>query len=254
MALFSDKKNFSADDRSGLNQTAPFSFPQIIALICIFGFCLSYLLSAAIIAGRFIEYRIPLFLMELPMGMVYGMVCLLFSAVLAGLSLQKSLNADGSSKSILSRSQKISYFFSLLTTLCFTAYGCAVLVHFLKTGVFLSECLYLVFLYACVLGVHLKARKSSLAHMFTSAAFVLILIITAFYSGIAYAKIENRKMGFINGEPFLLVSAQNQNYILVGLDSKTNKSNGKIMVLPRQNTVLEQTFFWPAGLKRYKDE
>ena len=254
MAIFSDKKNSSEDERTETNQTAQISFSQMIILICIFGFCLSFLLSAAIVAGRFIEYKVPLSLMELPAGLVGGMVCFLFLAVLSGLALQRSLNADGSSKSILSRSQKISYFFSLLTTLCFTVYCCAVLVHFLKTGTFLSECLYLVFLYTCVLGVHLKARKSSLAHMFTSAAFVLILIVTAFYSGIACAKIETRKTGFINGEPFVLVSAQSQNYILVGTDSKSNKSNGKIIVLPQQSALLDQTVFWPISIKRHKND
>lgn len=249
MPLFSDKKNNSADDSSA-NHPVPISSSQLILLICIFGLCLSYLLSAAIISGRFIEYRIPLFLMELPAGMVFGLACSLFLAVLAGLTLQRSLTANGSSKSVLSKSQKISYFFSLLTTLCFTAYCCAVLVHYLKTGVFLSECIYLVFLYACVLGAHFKAKKSPLAHLFTSAAFVLILIVTAFYGGIASSKIENKKIGYVNGEPFLLVSAQKQNYILVGFDVITNKTNGKIVVLPNQNTVMEQTSFMPAKIKR----
>ncbi|MBO4644461.1 MAG: hypothetical protein J5716_07635 [Alphaproteobacteria bacterium] len=250
MVLFSDKKNSSADNRSGTGQVIQFSFPQIVSLICIFGLCLSYLLSAAIIAGRFIEYRIPLFLMESSGSMILGMACLLFLAVLAGLALQRSLNADGSAKSVLSRSQKISYFFSLLTTLCFTAYCCAVLVYFLKTKQLLSECWYLVFLYVCVLACHFKARKSSLAHMFTSAAFVLILIVTAFYSGIASAKIENRKMGFVNGEPFVLVRQQKQNYILVGLDTRTDKPNGKIILVPLQNTLLEQTPFLPTKIQR----
>ena len=249
MALFSDKKSNSADEHSS-NQPTPVSFSQLILLICIFGICLSYLLSAAVVSGRFIEYRIPLFLMELPSGMFFGLACSLFLAVLAGLALQRSLTADGSSKSVLSKSQKISYFFSLITTLCFTSYCCAVFVHYLKTGVFLSECLYPFFLYACVLGAHFKARKSSLAHLFTSAAFVLILIVTAFYSGIASAKIENKKIGYVNGEPFLLVSAQRQNYLLVGFDITTNKPNGKITVLPSQNAVMEQTTFMPSKTKR----
>lgn len=250
MALFSDKKNISSSDHSEAFQIIQLSLPQMTVLICIFGICLSYLLSGAVMAGRFIEYRIPLFLIELPFGMVCGMACFLFLAVLSGMALQRSLNADGSPKSVLSRSQKISYFFSLLTTLCFTAYCCAVLVHFLQTGTFLSECLYLVFLYACVLAVHFKARKSSLAHMFTSAAFVLILIVTAFYTGIASAKIENKKIGYVNGEPFLLVCAQSQNYILAGIDASLNRHNGKIIVIPRQNTVLERTTFLPINLKR----
>ena len=44
MVLFSDKKNSSADNRSGTEQATQLSFPQIVSLICIFGLCLSYLL------------------------------------------------------------------------------------------------------------------------------------------------------------------------------------------------------------------
>ncbi|MBR4126482.1 MAG: hypothetical protein IKR09_02760 [Alphaproteobacteria bacterium] len=251
MALFSDKKNSAADDHpeSG-KDIIPMSFVQIVLLICLFGGCLSYLLSAAAVTGRFIEYRIPLFLMELPVNIICGLICFLFLAVLAGLALQRSLSADASPKSVLSRSQKISYFLSLLSTLGFTAYCCAVLVHFFKTNVFLSECWYLVFLYICVLVLHFKARKSSLAHMFTSATFVLILIVTAFYSGIASAKIENKKLGYVNGEPFLLVGTQDQNYILVGYDVTKDRANGKIVILPRQSPVMERTVFSPLRTKR----
>lgn len=246
MALFNDKKNTAADERTETSQL-PLSFAYIAFLIFIFGVCLSCILSVAMTAGRFIEYKVPLFLMEFPLGIICGMGCFLFLAVLAGLVLQKTLNTEDSPKSILSRSQKISYFFSLLTTLGFTAYLCAVLVHALKTGQFLSECLYIVFLYACVLGIHFKARKSSLAHMFTTAAFILILVITAFYGGIADAKISRQNVTSINGELFTLVSAQKNNYILVGFDARTGKANGKIIILPKQSQVLEQTVFFPLG-------
>lgn len=244
MALFSDKKNPPADEREDTSQI-PLSFTYIAFLIFIFGVCLSCILSIALKAGRFIEYKVPLFLMEFPAGIVYGMGCFLFLAVLAGLVLQKTLNTEDTPKSILSRSQKISYFFSLLTTLGFTAYLCAVLVHALKTGQFLSECLYIVFLYACVLAVHFKAKKSSLAHMFTTAAFILILVVTAFYGGIAAAKIAYQNVTSINGEMYTLVSAQKNNYILVGFDTRTNKSNGKIIILPKQSSSLEQIVFFP---------
>ena len=246
MALFNDKKNTAADERTETSQI-PLSFTYIAFLIFIFGVCLSCILSVAMTAGRFIEYKVPLFLMEFPLGIICGMGCFLFLAVLAGLVLQKTLNTEESPKSILSRSQKISYFFSLLTTLGFTAYLCAVLVHALKTGQFLSECLYIVFLYACVLGVHFKARKSSLAHMFTTAAFILILVVTAFYGGIAAAKISGQNVTSINGEMFTLVSAQKNNYILVGFDARINRANGKIIILPKQSQMLEQTVFFPFG-------
>ena len=249
MVLF-DKKDPSADADTDAEQNQQTPLFQAVALIFIAGLCLSYLLSAAIVAGRFIEYHIPLFLMELPSSMICGIACFLFLAVICGLALQKSISSDGSSKRVLSRSQKISYFFSLLTTLCFTAYCCAVLVHLFKTGQFLSECMFLIILYICVLAVHLKVGKSPLAHLFTSAAFALILIVTAFYAGTASAKIENKKAGFVNREAVLLVSAQRDNYILVGYDGRKTRSNGKIIILPKQNSVLENTIFLPLGSKR----
>lgn len=246
MALFNDKKNTVADER---DETPQFQLSSIgIAfLIFIFGLCLSCVLSLAMIAGRFVEYKVPLFLIEFPLGMICGSGCFLFMAVPAGLVLQKTLNTEISPKNILSRSQKISYFFSLLATLGFTAYLCAVAVHALQTGRFLSESLYLVFLYACVLGAHFKARKSSLAHMFTTAAFILIMIVTAFYGGIASAKIARKNATLINGEPFILVSAQKNNYILAGYDARTNKANGKIVVPPRQAQMPEPAVFFPVG-------
>lgn len=246
MTLFHDKKNAGNDERAETSQI-PLSFTYIAFLIFIFGLCLACILSIAVTAGRFIEYKVPLFLMEFPLGIICGMGCFLFLAVLAGLVLQKTLNTEDSPKNILTRSQKISYFFSLLTTLGFTAYLCAVLVHALKTGQFLSECLYIVFLYACVLGVHFKARKSPLAHMFTTAAFIMILVVTAFYGGIAAAKISRQNITSINGEMFALVSAQKDNYILVGFDVKSNRSNGKMIVLPKQSKILDQTVFFSLG-------
>ena len=251
MALFSEKKNPAANEQlDPEKKIVPLSITQIVLLILLSGFCLAYLLSAAAVAGRFVEYHVPLFLMELPPIMFKGVLCLLFMAVLAGLSLQRSLNADGSPKNVLSRWQKISYFFSLLTTLCFTAYSCAIMVYFFRTGIFLKESCYLVLLYVCSLMVHFKAEKSALAHMFTSAAFVLILIVTAFYSGIASAKVEGKKIGFFNGEPFLLVSSQADNYILAGFDMHKNKTNGKIIVIPHQNDILEHVTFAPVKLWR----
>ena len=249
MALFNDKKSTSAEDRGEITQI-PLSFNYIAFLIFIFGLCLSCILSVAIKAGRFIEYKVPVYLMEFPLGIICATACFLFLAVLSGLVLQKTLNTEETPKSILSRSQKISYFFSLLTTLGVTAYLCAVLVHGLKTGRFLSESLYIVFLYVCVLSVHFKARKTPLAHMFTTAAFILILVVTAFYGGIAAAKTTRQNIALLNGETFALVSAQKNNYILVGFDAKANRSNGKILILPKQSSLLEQTVFIPIGSQK----
>ena len=83
--------------------------------------------------------------------------------------------------------------------------------------------------------------------MFTTAAFILILVVTAFYGGIADAKISRQNVTSINGELFTLVSAQKNNYILVGFDARTGKANGKIIILPKQSQVLEQTVFFPLG-------
>ena len=83
--------------------------------------------------------------------------------------------------------------------------------------------------------------------MFTTAAFILILVVTAFYGGLAAAKIANQKLTTVNGELFALVSAQKNNYILVGFDARANKANGKLIILPKQNQLLEQTVFYSLG-------
>ncbi len=249
MVLFYDKKNSFTENNTQTASEIPLSFNYIAFLIFIFGLCLSCILAVTLTAGRFIEYGIPLFLMDFPTGIICGIACFLFLAVLSGLVLQKTLNTADSAKNILSRSQKISYFFSLLTTLSLTAYLCAVVVHVFKTGLFLSESFYLIFLYLCVLAVHLKSGKSSLAHMFTTGAFILILVITAFYSGIALTKITRKSITFINGEAFTLASAQKNNYILAGFNTQTNKPNGKIIIVPQKNTLMEQSVFSPFNRK-----
>ncbi len=242
MALFSDRK--TADDRTerAVEKTP---FAVVAFLVFVFGACLACVLSVAIKAGRFVEYKIPLFLMEFPTGVACGIACALFLAVLAGMALQKTLGGENSAKGILSRSQKISYFFSLLATLAFTAYICAVAVHAIKTGRFLTECLYIVFLYVCVLCVHFKAGKSSLAHMFTTASFILILIVTAFYGGIATAKTAGQNMTVVGGETFVLVSARQNDFVLAGFDPRANRPNGRIFILPKNAELLERTVFYP---------
>lgn len=242
MALFTDRK--TADDRT---ERAPEKMPfAVVAFpVFVFGACLACVLSVAIKAGRFVEYKIPLFLMEFPTGVACGVACVLFLAVLAGMALQKTLGDENSAKGILSRSQKISYFFSLLATLAFTAYVCAVAVHAIKTGRFLTECLYVVFLYVCVLSIHFKAGKSSLAHMFTTAAFILILIVTAFYGGIASAKTAGQSLTTVGGETFALVSARQNDFVLAGFDPRANRPNGRIFILPKNAELLERTVFYP---------
>ena len=242
MALFSDRKTM--DDRTErAAEKTPFAV--VAFLVFVFGTCLACVLSVAMKAGRFVEYKIPLFLMEFPTGVACGVGCVLFLAVLAGMALQKTLGGENSAKGILSRSQKISYFFSLLATLAFTAYISAVSVHAIKTGRFLTECLYVVFLYVCILCVHFKAGKSSLAHMFTTAAFVLILVVTAFYGGIASAKAAGQNLMTVGGETFALVSARRNDFVLAGFDTRVNRSNGRFFILPKNAELLERAVFYP---------
>lgn len=250
MVLFNDKKNAFSDNRE--KEPPQVSFAARCLLIFAFGVCLSCLLSVAGTAGRFIEYRAPLFLMEFPKTLFSIACCLLFFALLSGLVLQKTVNADSDDnvKIVLSRSQKISYFFSLMATLGVTAYFCAVAVNALKTGNFLVESLYILFLYAGVLSVHFKAGKSSLAHMFTTAAFILTMIVTAFYGGIAAAKITDKHIAQIDGETFTLVASRRDDYILTGFDIRNAKSNGKLLILPKQSAVSERTVFQPVTEKR----
>lgn len=251
MALFNDRKNTLSDDKE--KETPQISFAARCLLIFAFGVCLSCLLAVAGTAGRFIECRVPLFLMEFPKTLFSVACCLLFFALLSGLVLQKTVNADSDDgvKAVLSRSQKISYFFSLMATLGVTAYFCAVAVNTLKTGDFLIESLYILFLYAGVLSVHFKAGKSSLAHMFTTAAFILTMIVTAFYGGIAAAKIADRHVAQIGGETFALVVSRQNDYVLAGFDIRSAKANVRILILPKQSAAFEQTVFLPVNEKRF---
>lgn len=252
--ILGGKKRKSDFDEEPQKETEqPFLSGFSAILIFSFGVFFSCLLSFALQAGRFIEYRIPLFLMEMQTTLISVMACLFFLAVLSGLAIQRSLGFEDSRMKVLSRSQRISYFFSLLTTFGFTIYLCAVLVYYLKTGHFMSECLYLIVLFAGIIVVHLKARKGPLAHMFTSAAFIVILAVTAFYGGIASAKIESKHLTNIQGEMYALAAAQESNYILAGFDPHSNKINGKLIILPPQSPLLEQNIFFPLAPAWRKD-
>lgn len=244
------KKKNDCDEEPQKETEQPFLSGFSAVLIFSFGLCFSCLLSFALQAGRFIEYRIPLFLMQTPATLISIMACLFFLAVLSGLAIQRSLGFEDSRMRVLSRSQRISYFFSLLTTLGFTTYLCAVLVYYLKTGNFMPECLYLIVLFSGIIVVHLKARKGPLAHMFTTAAFIIILTVTAFYGGIASARIESKHLANVQGDLYALVSAQKSNYILAGFDPHSNRINGKLIVLPPQSPVLEQNAFFPLAPAR----
>lgn len=245
MVLF--PKSVPAHSKESDDESAQKSFFPPLSVLCLFGICLAALLCFAFQSGRFVELRIPLFLMEIQAGLIFSAVCFLFLAALIAVMVQKSFITGNSGRTLIGRSRHVSYFFSILTTLAFAVYMCAVAVYSLKSGVFLRESLFIAVLYVCVLIPHFKAGKTPLAHTFTTAAFVVVLNITAFYSGLATAKIERKPAIALNGETFMLCATQRNAYILAGFDTMRQKSNGKIILLPKNAPALENMVFTPVG-------
>lgn len=244
MVLF--PKSVPAHSKESDDESAPKPVLPPLSVLCLFGVCLAALLCFAFQSGRFVELRIPLFLMEIQTGLIFSAVCFLCLAALIAVMVQKSF-ITGSGRTLIGRSRHVSYFFSILTTLAFAVYMCAVAVYSLKSGMFLRESLFIAVLYVCVLIPHFKAGKTPLAHTFTTAAFVVVLNITAFYGGLATAKIERKPAVALNGETFMLCATQKNAYILTGFDTYRQKSNGKIMLLPKNASALENMVFTPVG-------
>ncbi len=245
MVLF--PKSVPAHSKESDDESAQKPFFPPLSVLGLFGICLSALLCFAFQSGRFVELRIPLFLMEIQAGLIFSAVCFLFLAALIAVMVQKSFITGNSGRTLIGRSRHVSYFFSILTTLAFAVYMCAVAVYSLKSGVFLRESLFIAVLYVCVLFPHFKAGKTPLAHTFTTAAFVVVLNITAFYGGLATAKIERKPAIALNGETFMLCATQRNAYILAGFDTMRQKSNGKIMLLPKNAPALANMVFTPVG-------
>ncbi len=244
MVLF--PKSAPAHSKGSDDESAPKPVFLPISVLSLFGICLAALLCFAFQCGRFVELRVPLFLMEIQTGLIFSAVSFLCLAALIAVMVQKSF-ITGSGRTLIGRSRHVSYFFSILTTLAFAVYMCAVAVYSLKSGVFLYESLFIAVLYVCVLIPHFKAGKTPLAHTFTTAAFVVVLNITAFYGGLATAKIERKPAVALNGETFMLCATQKNAYILTGFDTYRQKSNGKIMLLPKNASALENMVFTPVG-------
>lgn len=244
MVLF--PKSAPVHSKESDDESAPKPVFLPVSVLSLFGICLAALLCFAFQSGRFVELRVPLFLMEIQAGLIFSAVCFLCLAALIAVMVQKSF-ITGSGRTLIGRSRHVSYFFSILTTLAFAVYMCAVAVYSLKSGLFLRESLFIAVLYVCVLIPHFKAGKTPLAHTFTTAAFIVVLNITAFYGGLATAKIERKPAVALNGETFMLCATQKNAYILTGFDTYRQKSNGKIMLLPKNASALENMVFTPVG-------
>lgn len=245
MVLF--PKSAPAHSKESDDESAPKPVFLPVSILSLFGICLAALLCFAFQSGRFVELRVPLFLMEIQSGLIFSAVCFLFLAAMIAVMVQKAFITGNFERTLIGRSRLVSYFFSILTTLAFAVYMCAVAVYSLKSGMFLRESLFIAVLYVCVLIPHFKAGKTPLAHTFTTAAFIVVLNITAFYGGLATAKIERKPAIALNGETFLLCATQNNTYILSGFDPYRQKSNGKIMLLPKNAPALENMVFTPVG-------
>lgn len=251
MAFFSQKnaagsKNESrravSDDEEEKNETsAGYSTNLIVACALVYIVCFTCLLTFSYQAGKFIEYRIPLFLMQTQVSVLLLNSSVLTLAVLSAFVLQLSLGLAHAATP-LGRSRRISYFFSVLATLAVGVYLGTLLIHTLRGGRFFLESIYILILYIAVFIPHFRAGKSPLSHSFVSAGFIVVLIVTAFYGGIATAKIEDKLITPVNGETYALAATQPDKIILSSYDARRNRFSGRLMVLtPDENARLTFT-------------
>lgn len=235
MAFFSGKNGSGdkdkitfGDDEKNENETS-FGTPAIVLSALIYILCFTFLLSFTYQAGKFMEYRVPLFLMEPRMSLLFFNSAALTIAALSAFVLQLSLGI-AQANTPLGRSRRLSYFFSILATLGVAVYLAILMMHLARGGDFLFESLYVIILYTLVFIPHFKAGKSPLAHMFVTAGFIVTLIVTAFYCGIGTAKIEDKLVTKINAETYALAAVQNNRMILAGYDPYAARFNGNLVI------------------------
>lgn len=235
MALFSgklpvtdrDKKLFSDEEKNETEQS--FGMPAIAVFALIYIVCFTFLLSFAYQAGKFMEFRIPLFLTEARLSLLVFNSAALAIAALSAFALELSLGI-AHARTPLGRSRRLSYFFSTLATLGVAVYFGILMMHLLRGGSFLFESLYVFILFTAVFIPHFKAGKSPLAHMFVTAGFIVTLLVTAFYCGIGTAKIEDKLVTTVNAETYALAAVQNGRMILSGFDARTDRFTGKLLI------------------------
>ena len=235
MAFFSGKtpltdrerKSFPDEERNETEQ--PFGTPVIAASALVYIVCFTFLLSFTYQAGKFMEFRIPLFLTEpRPSLLIFNSAALAIAA-LSAFALQLSMGI-AQARTPLGRSRRLSYFFSILATLGVAVYLGILLMHLLRGGSFLFESLYVFILYTAVFIPHFKAGKSPLAHMFVTAGFIVTLIVTAFYCGIGTAKIEDKLVTQVGSETYALAAVRDGRMLLSGFDPRKNRFTGKLII------------------------
>lgn len=247
MALFPKKDD--ADPFKKEPDGKSFLSPYETFLAGIFGVCLSVLLHCAFTAGRFYIYKVPFSLLELQASSVFRTASLLFLAASTAGFLQKTFLSADEDRIKASRAMRFDYFFSVLASILLAVYLCCVVILFFRTKKIQTETFFIVFVFLLSLTPHIKARASDIAHTFTTAAFIMVILMTGFCLGQTVGRLEPRKAAALNGEQFIMAAAQNDAYILSGYDVYSHKPNGRIMVLPRSAPVLQTTVFVPLTRK-----
>ena len=124
MVLF--PKSAPVHSKESDDESAPKPVFLPVSVLSLFGICLAALLCFAFQSGRFVELRVPLFLMEIQSGLIFSAVCFLFLAAMIAVMVQKAFITGNFERTLIGRSRLVSYFFSILTTLAFAVYMCAV--------------------------------------------------------------------------------------------------------------------------------
>ena len=178
-----------------------------VGLVYIFAF--SYLLSYVFQAGKFREFKVPLHLMEFNSSIFLVNLSLLLVASISTLVAILLRLVNG--KKMENRTEKVTDFFAAISTAIIAAYFVAAFYLSLSVGRFPMEGIYIFVLYSIVVFFYFIKSKTRLAHNLIAAGFMISIMISIFYFGIAKAEIESKLVTKIGDETFCLVGLNDRN-------------------------------------------
>lgn len=215
------------------------SFSAIVVVV-LYVLSLSVLLSFFYKAGKYLEYALPFYLLEINLVNLIIIISTLGVAILSAVAIVK-LNSPNNKFSPQNRTQKITDFFAAIATLSIAFYFITIVSLLIKNNYFPLEALYLFMLYGLIVFFYFMQKKTHLAYNLVSSGFVIILLITAFYLGINLARVEDKLIVTIDDEAFSLVTSYNDNIILAGYSRASKRFNGKIKIV-NNNTYQDLIF------------
>lgn len=208
--------------------------------------CFSVLSAVLFETGYYTEYHTPLTLMKIPFSGILILFSILTIAVFATFLICHSVE-ENKTKHPLKSCLWTSYFLSAMTTLAVTVYIGALLIHVIKGGFFPFEAFYILALYVVFFILHFIAGKSALFHNMISLGFVITLLATSYYAGLASARANDKMIASIAGETYALVEAQHNRLVFSGYERQRERFNDKFVLLtPAEGDRLSYTSHPPV--------